>query len=258
MRFLKSSVAAALMLCAGSLLNSSCRQKDDPVAPATTGSLKMEFTNMVGSARMTLNNEWYKNAANDSFRIITYKYYISNIVLHTADGKSYTEPDSYHLINEEDASSYKFRLDKVPVGNYTSVTFLVGVDSLHNSTGAQAGALDPSLGMIWNWNTGYIMAKMEGYANTSPQTDGFFAMHVAGYRGEFNVLKTITLNFPEHADVSGARTPNVHILSDALEWFKNPETITIRDYSNVMTEGKQAYKVATNYADMFTIDHIDN
>lgn len=236
----------------------SCRKRPDPVPPVTTGSLKMEFSNIVGDRALNLDLQQYVNAAGDSFTVSTYKYYISNIVLNGADGNKYVEPNSYHLIDQATAASRKFKIDNVPVGDYTSVTFMIGVDSLHNSSGAQTGDLSPDKGMLWDWNTGYIMAKMEGKANTSTGPGKTFFLHISGYSGINSVLKTVTLPFPEKAIVSGDNIPNVHIFSDVQEWFRTPSTISFADFSNVMTVGKRALQIAGNYADMFVVDHVDN
>ena len=59
-------------------------------------------------------------------------------------------------------------LKNIPNAKYTKLKFMLGVDSLRNSTGVQDGYLDPSHGMIWDWNTGYIFFKHEGnYINTA-------------------------------------------------------------------------------------------
>ena len=50
----------------------------------------------------------------------------------------------------------------LPEGDYTELQFLLGVDSLHNVSGAQTDDLDPAKDMFWTWNSGYVMAKMEG------------------------------------------------------------------------------------------------
>ncbi len=38
----------------------------------------------------------------------------------------------------------------------------MGVDSIKNYSGAQAGELDPIYGMLWDWNSGYVYYKHEG------------------------------------------------------------------------------------------------
>lgn len=235
-----------------------CHKKDDPVTniKAATGKLKFEFSNVVGNQPLVLNTNWYRNAAGDSFQVSMYKYYVSNVTLTTDDGKTYTEPDSYHLIDQSKTETLRFELDSLPAGNYTSVHFLIGVDSAANTSGPRTGALDPVNGMIWDWNTGYVMAKMEG---KSPQTrNNFFEYHIAGFSGVNSVLRTLTLPFPEAAKVSATTGPNVHLFSDVAQWFYAPQNISISTYSDVSTVGSDAAMIATNYADMFHVDHIDN
>ncbi len=236
----------------------SCRKKEDPViAPQGTGTLKVEFSNVVGNEALGFDH-WYKNENQDSFKISTYKYYISNVSVATADGKTFDELESFHLIDQEDAASHRFSISNVPAGNYTSVTFLIGVDSARNVQGAQSGSLDPGHGMLWTWNTGYIMAKMEGMSPSSGDANKALTFHIAGFSGEYNVLRKVTLTFPEPAKVTTSNSPNVHIFSDALEWFKTPETIHFADNYFIMTTGETAKRIADNYTDMFHVDHVDN
>ncbi|WP_316930094.1 MbnP family protein, partial [Hymenobacter sp. IS2118] len=48
-------------------------------------------------------------------------------------------------------ASQLLALKDIPVGDYQSVSFTVGVDSARNVAGAQTGALDPNNGMFWTW-----------------------------------------------------------------------------------------------------------
>jgi len=74
---------------------------------------------------------------------------------------------NYHLINIEEPTQNTFLLSGIPNAKYTKMKFILGVDSLRNTTGVQDGYLDPSYGMLWDWNTGYIFFKHEGnYKNT--------------------------------------------------------------------------------------------
>lgn len=253
-------------LFAASLMTgiASCKQKDDPTPDVTQNSVKFEFNNIVGNIALQLTDpnarasgKWYVNAIGDSFQVAMYKYYVSNIVLTKADGSKFTEPESYHLIDQQKEGSGKFVIPNVPTGEYVSVTFMIGVDSARNTQGSQLGALAQSNAMFWDWNTGYIMAKLEGFARKSTLIDESFVFHSGGFSGEFGVLKTVTLNFPNKAIVSGQNIPNVHVFSDVLEWFKTPNTIGFADYNSVM-QGKKALDLANNYADMFYVDHIDN
>ena len=260
MRITGKYLITGLLVAVGIMTIASCRKKPDPVTntPAVDGSLKMEFSNVVGENGLVLNTQSYVNAAGDTFYVSAYRYYISNIILNRTNGQSYAEPNSYHLLDQEDLASRKIRLENVPGGEYSSVTFTIGVDSTKNVNGANTGAIDPGNGMHWTWNTGYIMAKLEGIANTSAAPRKAFTFHIGGYSGPYNALKTITLPFPEKAVVSASNIPNVHVFSNVLEWFKTPTTISFRDMNEIMSIGPESRKIADNYADMFVVDHVDN
>ena len=238
---------------------SACRKKPDPVVidpVSTNGNLRFTFQNFAGTQPLVLNTGWYKNAQGDSFNVAIYKYYVSNFILIKDDGSEVIEKDSYHLIDEADVPSHSFTFSKIPEGSYTGVKFLVGVDSAANVSGAQTGALDPIHAMFWDWDSGYIMAKLEGRSPQSPMIDSTYTYHVAGFKGEINVLRTITLNFPQTVHVKSTTIPNVHVKADILEWFKTPNALSIKDYPSIMS-GEYLLYLADNYSDMFTVDHID-
>src|SRR5574343_96432 len=92
--------------------------------------------------------------------------YIS-IKFDNEDGteRAIPQDSSYFLIEETNADSKVLEL-RVPEGNYKSVKFIIGVDSLKSTrpVNERTGVLDPSgaaAGMYWVWNTGYIFMKME-------------------------------------------------------------------------------------------------
>ena len=231
-----------------------CRKKDDPVN-TQSGLLRVSFSHFAGNQPLSLNEAWHLNENGDSIKIHTYKYYVSNVKFITDSGMVYNEPESYHLIDEEVVSSKSFVVDGVPAGNYTKISFLIGVDEERNTSGAQTGALDPGLGMFWDWNSGYIMARMEGF---SPSSQFDFAYHLGGFNGKNSVLRSVTLDFPVSSQVNGSTgMRNIHIKGDVLEWFKTPNLIKINEVNIVVGIGKDAADLADNYADMFTIDHID-
>jgi hypothetical protein len=72
----------------------------------------------------------------------------------------------------------------------------LGVDSIRNVSGIQTGALDPLKGMFWTWNSGYVMAKLEGSSESSNSAGNRFTYHIGGFRPGMNVLKTIDLIIP--------------------------------------------------------------
>lgn len=218
-------------------------------------SITLSFNNVVNGSPMQLKTDNYINANGDTFTVTAYKYYISNVKFTLDDGTVYSEPASYHLIDEEKSDSKTFVVKNIPAGNYVKVTFLIGVDSEKNVSGAHDGALDLANGMFWDWNSGYIMAKFEG---RSPQSDSkFLTFHIGGYSGLNNVLRWVNLSLPTPAIATNGKNTSISIRSDAAEWFKTPSTIEFSKFSLLMSPGSGASRVADNYADMFTIDHVE-
>ena len=174
-------------------LFTACKKDPEPEPiPDTVGPLTLEFEHVVGNDALALNPQQYTNANGDQFQVTTFKYYISNIVLIKADGSTFKQPESYYLIDQEQPNSKLITLENVPSGEYTGLTFTVGVDSTRNVSGAQTGALDPTQGMFWSWNTGYIFLKLEGY---SPQSEkGGLTFHIGGFKTPNNTIRTISPN----------------------------------------------------------------
>ena len=145
-----------LAICSLSILFlSSCQKEINDTQ--LTGTVKFTFKNMVKADSMVLNSSNYTNGFGEQFTISKFKYYISHAMLKNAAGAASDE--GYYLIDASNAGSMSFSFE-VPVDIYSSVAFLLGVDSTHNVSGAQTGALDPLNDMFCTWNSVYIMAKM--------------------------------------------------------------------------------------------------
>ena len=239
-----------------SVVTACKKEPESEPTPDTIGQVNLEFEHVVGNEALALNPQQYTNANGDQFQITTFKYYISNIVLTKADGTTYKQPDSYYLIDQEQADSKLITLENVPSGEYTGLTFTVGVDSTRNVSGAQTGALDPTQGMFWSWNTGYIFMKLEGY---SPQSEnGGIIFHIGGFKTPNNTIRTVSPNLNgSKMLVAAGKAPQVHVKVDVLEMFQTPQVIKFTDLSTTMG-GPASVNIADNYRDMFRIEHIHN
>ncbi len=210
----------------------------------THHTVKLQFKNMVGDRPLVLDSATYKNAFGQSFTVSKFKYYIGNICLQTKNGQSFKSSDCF-LVNEEDSASKQIILNDVPEGNYTSISFILGVDSIHNCSGAQTGALDPVNGMFWTWNTGYIFFKMEGKSPVSTSPGRLLEFHIGGYKQPANCIRQVKLELKQPAD-------NITIKADLSELFKTPTAIDFSKNSSV-TDFHGATTIADNYKDMFSI-----
>ncbi len=225
--------------------------------PAQT-KLIIRFENYVGDKKLSLDTPTYVNGLGQIFTVTNFKYYISNIKLTGSDSKVYSKEDGYYLIKADDETTWKAELDDVPPGSYSSISFTIGVDSLHNCSGAQSGALDPINGMFWTWNTGYIFMKLEGKSPASKQPGHIFEYHIGGYKEPTNFIRNTSLTFPkEPMKINPGKVTTLYIKTDVAKVLQGKNEIDFSKLSSV-TDFHNSDKIADNYVNMFSIIRISN
>ncbi|RZK41214.1 MAG: hypothetical protein EOO90_12480 [Pedobacter sp.] len=267
------------------LLFTSCSKRED-VEPefneANLAPFSIEFDNIVGERTFGINNtnSLYTNSKGERFSVSRLQYFISNIKVYTSTGKSYTVPqkDSYFLINGADKAT-RFTKVQVPEGDYTKVSFVLGVDSLRSTMDLadRTGVLDPAMGgghdgggMYWGWNSGYIFFKLEGNSpaisddvSGDPTGKKQFRYHIGGFGGysapTINNIKTIEidLNGAGIARVRKDRSSNVHLFVDIMKVFNGTNAFSIASHPTVMFSAFSV-NIANNLREMFKHDHTEN
>jgi len=260
-----------LTLLAALFIIPACNHKHDDEDDAVTGfgSVEIEFDNQADGSSLVFGKD-YTNAAGETLQFTLFNYFISNVVLTKADGATYTVPkdNSYFLCKHENPDSREIKIDNVPAGDYTQLSFVIGVDSAKSvsSIAERTGVLDPvdgAIGHYWAWNSGYIFMKMEGTSPVATTPEKNFQYHIGLFGGlntpTINNLKTINLTVPGSAVRvrEGNNAPHFHLFVDALEAFKSPNVLSIA--ANSVVHGNPfSATIADNYADMFSIDHVHN
>lgn len=238
------------LLCVFVILLMACKKEKQE-----QGTLQLTFTSVVNGASLNLNTSSYTNAAGEAFTVSAFKYYISNITLVKMDNSEIKLPDTYFLIDESKPASKTIQV-MAPRGEYRGFSFLLGVDSLRNVSGAQTGALDPVNGMFWSWNSGYIMAKMEGTSPASAAAGQALTFHIGGFKGEHNAVQRISLMSPISLTVGADRKPDITIKADLYTWFSLPNLVQFAQTSTIHVPGEEARKISVNYSNMFRITSV--
>ncbi|MEO6722804.1 MAG: MbnP family protein [Ferruginibacter sp.] len=246
-KYLSLSVMALIGFC-------SCQKPFN----VNTGSIKLTIINKVKGSPLVLNTQTYTNPFGETYSVSKFKYYISNVSL-SGPGESVIENNSYHLVDEAIPASQVFHFETTP-NTFSNLQFVLGVDSARNVSGAQTDALDPLNDMFWTWNSGYVMAKMEGNSPQSNQAGGKIEYHIGGFKGSSSVLKTINLNLPagKLVNIKAGQVSEITIEADLDSWWRSPNDIKIADLPVCTTPGPLAKNVADNYSKMFTITDVRN
>lgn len=281
--YIKNLPSALLFSLA--LILTACSKNDDTTPEFQEGNLaplSVEFDNIAGDRTLTLNNTEspYKNAAGEPFTISRLQYFISNIKVTTSAGNIYTvNPDSSYFLIKGDDKTSRFAKVKVPEGDYTNLTFTLGVDSLRSTMpiDKRTGVLDPAAGgghdgsgMYWGWNSGYIFFKLEGNsavvsddANGDPTGKKQFKYHIGFFGGysapTLNNIKVIQVDLKTAgiAKVRKDRQSNIHLFVDVMKVFNGKNAFKIAEKPNVMFDDFTS-KIAGNFLEMFKHDHTEN
>jgi hypothetical protein len=243
-------VLTGMMLWAMVIALPACKKDDAGDVPIQR--VRLQFDNRAGNNPLVLNTPFF-TPLGESFTATQFKYHVTHVTLVYNNGDTLILPDYTLLIDESKAESQVVDLIVPANSRFKEIRFLLGVDSARNVGGVQSGALDPANGMFWTWNTGYIMAKLEGRSPISPAPLQAVTYHIGGFRQAESVLKRISLPFPASILVTPEQGYQVTVHADAAKWFKGVHDISITTTSVVMDPGALAQKVADNYARMFTV-----
>ena len=189
-----------------------------------------------------------KNLVNDfgeNYTITKLKYYVSNIKFVTRAKRKITS-DVYLI----DASKKNIISTAVPSKNITGISFLLGVDSALNCSGAQSGALDPLNDMFWTWNNGYIFFKVEGNSESSKADLHRIEHHIGGYKGSNKTMREIYLPINNKTLLKG----KIWVIQlDIDKYWNGINKLKIAETPVIAIPGVQAKNAAANFYAMFSI-----
>ncbi|MBI3239623.1 MAG: hypothetical protein HYZ43_12420 [Flavobacteriia bacterium] len=149
------------------------------------------FKPMIEQLPLELNQTYILK--NDTFRIETLRFYLSNLSFLNEGKTVFTQPESFHLVDAEDSMSYRIAFHSPKKVVFDEIQFNVGIDSTTNVAGVMGGDLDPTKGMYWSWQSGYINFKLEGWNPKSTARKHEFQYHLGGYMAPYSALSTVRI-----------------------------------------------------------------
>lgn len=179
----------------------------------------------------------------EPLKIETLRFYLSNIAFLKGHQTVWQESESYHLIDAADPASLQLTL-AVPIGlTYDSIQFLLGIDSATSVSGAMGGDLDPTKGMYWSWNSGYVNFKLEGISPLSGSRNHEFQFHLGGYLPPFQSAQQIRL-----------ATNRKEALAIKIDIGKILNEVDLSQQTHIMSPGAAAQQLAARIATFFYCD----
>lgn len=160
-----------IYIIAGMVLSTlimSCNSSKSEPAPSVTivetAPISMHLHSYIGENEVELYNTVYRTTDDRKISLSMSQLYISNIKLVKRDGSIYSVGDTILLSNIVDQV---YKLGNVPIGNYKSIRFDIGVP-------AGVNAQIPSSG------TAAILKHTDMWFSNSAQANNYVFMHAAG------------------------------------------------------------------------------
>ena len=205
---------------------------------AQADTVHLTLKPMFGNADLVLE----KTYGADSLQITTLRFYLSNFRLLKGTNVVWAEPKSYHLVDVEMLNSTHFPLILPKNIDFDALKCDLGIDSLTNTEGAKDGDLDPTKGMYWAWQSGYINLKLEGISRLCPTRKNKFQFHIGGFLGNDYALQT--LDFP----LNKAATHPFYLKFDVQQFLS---TIDLKTQHTFMGPSEEAVGMAKKIATVF-------
>lgn len=213
------------------------------------GTVEINLSHVFANKQITLNSANYVNASNDTFNIEDLRYYFTNLSFQKQNG-DWVNLKNYQLVDIKTSSSQTFTITKLPAGHYKAVKYMLGVDSVSNSSGLQDGALDPSWGMFWTWNTGYIFFRIMG---RNPNSSRAYSLDLGGNENLPSVVNDLNTYKLKN------KNPKIYFEMDINEMFQNPSNYKFDSdgWAIHTNTASGATKLALNMMDMVKIKKIE-
>lgn len=161
--------------------------------------VSVSFNPIFKGADLDLTKE---NLEHGDMEIEVLRLYISNVHLKANGKYVYSEENSFHLMDFSEEKTPTFKLKKTNRLAFDEITFSVGIDSTTNTSGAMGNDLDPTKGMYWTWQSGYINFKLEGTAKDCPARKNKFQFHLGGYAHPYATIQEVTLPIADRNEIN--------------------------------------------------------
>jgi hypothetical protein len=205
--------------------------------PKTDLSIQVTFQ----GEQLELGKNYYSDALKDSIQFDKLQFYISNFTIVTEEEEKDTLAKEYHLVDYSDLKTLvmgQISTDRSVLG----YEFNLGIDSITNVSGVFGGDLDPTIGMYWTWQSGYINFKLEGKSGVINSRSKEFQFHLGGY------------SFPnKNVTQVHLKAENIPLNSIELPLDKLIDKIDLKTFNTIMSPSKDAVKLTELIGETFII-----
>lgn len=207
-----------------------------------TGKIQLSITPTFGVNALHVTDAGFQTNDSSILQITELKFYISKIQFLKNGKVVIEEMNSFHLVDAANEKPFSVSIDNKQNIPFDELRINLGIDSATNVSGAMGGDLDPTKGMYWTWQSGFINFKLEGKCNVCQTRNKEFTFHLGGYQQPFYALQM--LSFPLK------NTNQINLIVDAKKILHQ---IDLEKINQIMSPSHEAVLLSKVVADAITV-----
>ncbi len=212
----------------------------------------IDVKHVVNDEELVFENRVYDSAIGNSYRVYTLKYYLSKFVLTDEKGEDRIV-DIAHLVDAQDPSSCKIKLNPIVTQNSRRISFIFGLDEITNVEGNLLNNLENN-NMIWPipGEEGYHCMKFEGkYDSMNSGRLKNFHLHTGPTENNLNYVK-MELDFQRALSIDSSY--NIQLEMNIHDLLHGPNDFDFTDFEHGIMSNQKAQKILKeNGKDVFRI-----
>jgi hypothetical protein len=252
---MKKSRLHSLSICLVStvlLFSASCKKETAAPSPVVMGHFYFHLHSNINTTELDSTNPIALDANGRQIKLTVAQCYISAIRLKKPDGNYQDLSGSIIL---KTIPNEEFLVGDVPTGNYTSVSFDIGLGNPVNSTSPSTypatSILAPQNPSMWFGSTsqGYMFMNVQGLVDTSASNTGAVNFPVSYQIGTSALLQSIQMPNQTFSVVAGQNN-FIHLICD---YGKLLQGINFKTQSTAspFVNAAVAAQIAANIPNMF-------
>ena len=204
--------------------------------------IELSVSSIIENKTLFLSDSEFQTNDSNDLQIEVLKFYISNLKFLKNTTVVLEEKNSFHLVDASQINPMLISISNEKNIDFDEFQFSLGIDSITNVSGAMGGDLDPTKGMYWTWQSGYINFKLEGKSTVCETRNNEFQFHLGGYQLPNYCLQT--LRFPVHSKSVLNLQLDVQCILEAIDLTKT---------THVMSPTTEAVLLSKIVADSFVL-----
>jgi hypothetical protein len=248
-------IILAIIAIAATSIFTACKKNKNNSTPATPkGLLYMHIHAAIDTTEIEVNDTAV-DASGRRIRLSVAECYISSVTLHKADG-SYITLNKAYVLKQLDGEEYF--VDSVAAGNYTYVSFSIGIDATTNTNKPTSYPSTHPLAQqspnMWfgTPEQGYIFMNIQGLVDTTATQTGLLNYPISYKTGTSSMLRNITMP-AKPLTVVANQAAMIHLTADFGKALKDINFITTAE-ATPWLNSSIATQVANNVQNMFSYE----